>query len=91
VTVAETVYLLCALTSAACALLLLRQCRQVRSQRRSGLLMWSSLSFTGLAVTNAVLFIDLVLFPTVDLSLLRAALGAAATLALAIAMVWESA
>lgn len=86
---AEAVYALCALTSAACAALLLRRYRLVRATGRGGLLMWSAICFTGLAVSNTVLFVDLVLFPAVDLSLLRAGLGTAATLALVIGLVWE--
>lgn len=85
---AEAVYLLCALTSAVCAVLLLRQFAEVRTQRRGGLLLWSSLCFTGLAVANAVLFLDLVLFPTVDLSLIRAALGAGSIVVLVIGLIW---
>jgi hypothetical protein len=83
------VYLLCALTSAACALLLWRQHRLVRAKGRGHLLIWSTICFTGLAGANSVLFADLVLLPGVDLSLLRASLGAAATLALAVGLVWE--
>ena len=86
---AEAVYLLCALTSATCAGLLLRQHRHARSRARGGLLVWSSVCFTGLAASNTVLFLDLVIFPRVDLSLIRAALGAAATLALVIGLIWE--
>lgn len=87
--VAEIVYLLCALTSAACAVLLLRQHRLVRTKRRAGLLIWSTVCFVGLAISNAVLFVDLVVFPNVDLSLVRAAAGAVATLTLVIGLVWE--
>ena len=52
---AETVYLLCAGTSAACALVLLR------AHHRTGtrLLLWSGLCFVGLALNNAVLVLDL--------------------------------
>ena len=86
---AELVYLLCALTSAGCAVLLLRRFAQVRSRRGSGLLLWSSVSFSGLAVANSVLFIDLVLFPSIDLSLLRAVVGAVSSVALVIGLIWE--
>jgi hypothetical protein len=47
------------------------------------------MAFIGLAASNAVLFIDLVLFPAVDLSLLRAAIGAVATLGLVVGLIWE--
>ncbi len=83
---AETVYLLCAATSAACALLLLR------AHRRTGtsLLLWSGLCFVGLALNNAILVIDLLLVPDVDLStwrLVPAVLGVALLL---YGLIWES-
>ena len=64
---AEPIYLLCALTSIACAVLL------VRSWRIGGekLLLWSAVCFAVLAVNNCVLFLDLVIFPSTDLVLLR--------------------
>lgn len=52
----ETVYLLCALTSVACALLLLRNYRRARLR----LVLWTSLCFVFLAVQNILLFVDLV-------------------------------
>jgi hypothetical protein len=64
---AEAVYVLCGLTSALCAGLLLR------GYRRSGtrLLLWSGLCFLGLTLNNILLFVDLVVVPTIDLSLWR--------------------
>lgn len=64
---AEGVYILCALTSGLCAFLLLRSYRQTRTQ----LLLWSALCFVGLALNNTLLFTDLVLVRTLDLSLAR--------------------
>jgi hypothetical protein len=62
------------LTSAFCAALLLREYR--RSHAR--LLLWSSLSFVGWATNNALVFTDLVVLPTVDLSAARALVALAA-------------
>ncbi len=64
---AEAVYILCAATSIACALLLWR------GYARSGarLLLWSALCFVGLALNNVVLFVDLILLPNFDLRHLR--------------------
>ena len=64
---AQIVYVLCALTSLACALLL------GRAYRASGvrLLLWSVVCFCALTVTNMLLFIDLVVLPSVDLKPLR--------------------
>jgi hydrogenase/urease accessory protein HupE len=83
--VAEAVYLLCALTSAGCAIALLR----TYVRRRTRLLLWSSLGFVGLAVNNALLFLDLVVLPSVDLSVLRAVVGAAATMILVAGLIWD--
>jgi hypothetical protein len=65
---AETVYLLCALTSLGCAALLFRGYWQTRTR----LLFWASICFVGLAANNALLFVDLVVLPEIDLSLFRA-------------------
>jgi hypothetical protein len=55
----EMIYLLCALTSITCALLLARG--YFRSRAR--ILLWSTVSFAFLAANNILLFIDLVLLP----------------------------
>jgi hypothetical protein len=64
---AESVYVLCALTSIACAVLLFRGYRESRTR----LLFWSSLCFLGLAINNVLLLLDTVVVRTVDLSLWR--------------------
>jgi hypothetical protein len=70
------VYLLCALTSVSCAALLLRDYRR----RPTTLLLWSSLSFAMLAISNTLVFTDFVLVPSIDLSLVRAATACAAVM-----------
>jgi hypothetical protein len=82
---AELVYALCALTSAGCAIALLR----TYLRRGSRVLLWSGLCFVGLGANNAILFVDLVLLPRVDLSLARAWFGAAAILALVVGLIWD--
>jgi hypothetical protein len=65
---AAAVYVLCALTSLACAVLLLRayQDRAVR------LLLWSGLAFIGFACGNIMLVLDrVVVGPGMDLSIWR--------------------
>jgi hypothetical protein len=64
---AQTVYILCALTSVACALLLARAYRAARVR----LLLWSIVCFSALAITNVLLFFDMVIIPEVDLRPLR--------------------
>jgi hypothetical protein len=83
---AEAVYVLCALTSLFCAVLLIRSFRRQRSR----LLLWSSLCFVGLAANNALLVVDLMVVPEVDLSAVRTSVAAAALLVLLIGLIWES-
>ena len=83
---AETVYLLCALTSIACAVLL------VRGYAASGsrLLLWSGLCFVGLAANNVLLVVDLLVVPTVDLSLWRTVAALAGLSSLVFGLVWDA-
>jgi len=83
---AETVYLLCALTSLACATLLFRGYQRNRTR----LLFWSSLCFAGLAVNNVVLFVDLVMAPGVDLKLVRGSIALVGLSLLVYGLVQES-
>jgi hypothetical protein len=84
---AETVYILCALTSLACAVLLLRGF--FRGGAR--FLLWSGLCFAGLVVNNVLLFVDKVILPeTVDLSILRSAAALAAMALLVYGLVWDA-
>jgi hypothetical protein len=64
---AVAVYVLCAVTSAVCAILLVRSWRE----NRVVLLFWSALCFAGLAINNLLLFVDKVVITGVDLSLAR--------------------
>lgn len=63
----EAVYILCTLTSLACAVLLLRGWRATQTT----LLFWSALCFGGLAVNNVLLFVDLIVLPNIDLRAVR--------------------
>jgi hypothetical protein len=80
------VYLLCFLTSAACAWLLVRSYRT--SQAR--LLLWSGLCFLFLAGNNLVLMLDLVVFQDADLRLLRHVLALSAVSILLFGFVWNA-
>jgi hypothetical protein len=82
----ETVYLLCAATSTACAMLLLRAYQRTRT----AFLLWSGLCFIGLALNNAILVVDLILVPDVDLSTWRLVPAAAGLALLIYGLVWES-
>ncbi len=81
------VYVLCLLTSAACAWLLGRSYRRSRAP----LLLWSSVSFVFLALNNLVLVLDLVVWPSrdVDLRLPRLLLALAASCSLLFAFIYK--
>jgi uncharacterized membrane protein len=84
--VAEIVYALCAATSTACAVLLLRAYRRQRTR----LLLWSSLCFVLLAVNNGLLFVDLSVATAVDLSLWRSVTALTGVSVLLFGLIWES-
>ena len=83
---ATLVYVLCALTSAACAVLLLRA--YLRGRVR--LLLWVGLCFVGLALNNVLLVIDVRVVPSMDLSLWRSLPALAGLLVLIYGLVWET-
>ncbi|MGH9551437.1 MAG: DUF5985 family protein [Terriglobales bacterium] len=83
---AAMVYILGALTSLACALLLLRG----YSRGRKSLLLWSGLCFAGLAVSNLLIFVDLIVLPARDLYLWRLATTGVAMALLLYGLIWES-
>ncbi|HEY0942211.1 MAG TPA: DUF5985 family protein [Steroidobacter sp.] len=84
---ASLVYLLGALVTALCAILLLRGFARSRSR----LLLWSGLCFAGLTVSNGLLFIDLgLLGPAQSLYMWRLGTAASAMLLLVYGLVFES-
>lgn len=82
----SVVYLLCACTSVICAILLLLKYRRSRQI----FLLLSGLCFLGFAVNNTLLFIDLVVLPQVDLSILRTLPGLIGIAFLLWGFVWDS-
>jgi hypothetical protein len=85
--VAAAVYVLCALTSLACAVLLLRAYRD----RAVRLLLWSGLAFVGFAVGNAMLVVDRVATgPALDLSIWRSLPVLAGLAVLIYGLVWDT-
>ena len=79
------VYILCFLTSAACAWLLGRSYQRSRAP----LLLWSSVCFVFLALNNLVLVLDLLVLPTLDLRLRRLVLALAASCSLLFGCIWK--
>jgi len=83
---AEAVYIVGAITSLVCAILLLRG--YVTGKQR--LLLWSGLCFIGLALSNALIFVDLIVFPDIDLYRLRLVTAAIAMGMLLYGLIWEN-
>jgi hypothetical protein len=79
-------YVLTALTTLLCAVLLLRAYSRVRKR----LLLWSGLCFVGLTISNLLVIADLVIFPRVDLYSYRLGSGAVAMGLLVFGLIWES-
>lgn len=81
----KIIYTLCALTSLACAWLLLRG--YLRS--RFTLLLWSGLCFIGLTLNNVLLVLDRLVYTAVDLSTWRFAIALVAVLLLVCGLVLQ--
>ena len=80
------VYLLCFVTSSACAYLLGRS----YSKTRARLLLWSAICFLFLAINNLLLVVDLVFLPIdVDLRFARLITALVATCVLLFGFVWD--
>jgi hypothetical protein len=80
-----TVYLLCFVTSAACAALLARSYFSGRAR----LLLWSSICFLFLAVNNLVVVVDMLLIPEISFRLLRLTLALCAVSVLLFGFIWD--
>jgi len=80
------VYFLCFLTSAGCAALLTRSYLASRAR----LLLWTALCFGLLTLNNLLLFVDVVLFPSVNLLAYRHLASLGAVVVLLIGFVWDS-
>jgi len=87
--IAEAIYILCAVTSIVCAVLLLRAYLQTKAR----LLLWSSLCFAALMLNNLMLFIDKVIFPETDMPNLLIARSVTALVGLLLLMfglIWDA-
>jgi hypothetical protein len=79
------VYILCALTTLLCAVFLLQAYARVKRP----LLLWSGTCFAGLAISNVLIFIDLVVFPDIDLFQWRLVTAVLAMAVLLYGLIWE--
>jgi len=82
---APAVYLLCFLAASLCAVMLGRSFHRTRN----GLLFWSTLCFSMLALNNLLLVLDLVVLPQVDLAILRGLVSLAAISTLLFGFIWN--
>lgn len=80
------IYSLCAVTALVCAGLLLRGYQQTRT----ALLLWSGMCFLGLTASNVFLVLDRVVYPDVDLSLVRLSTAFVGLLLMLFGLIWES-
>ncbi len=83
---AGAAYLSCAATALTACMLLLRAYWS-NGQR---LLLWSGVCFGLLAFDNVLVFVDLVLFPEVDLSITRNVAALVGVVMLLYGLVWET-
>lgn len=84
---ADAIYILCALTSILCAVLLIRGYRQSRVR----LLFWSAWCFAGLALNNILLIVDERVLQDANLEIWRALPAVIGVALLVYGLVWESA
>jgi hypothetical protein len=85
--IADIVFVLCALVSTICAVMLFVGYRRSRTR----LLFWSSLCFAGLAINNVLLMIDFVMVAGIDFTLYRSVIALAAVMLLVYGLITESA
>jgi len=84
--VAAIIYFLCAFTAGLCAWLLLHAYRRGRYR----LLLWSGLCFAGLTVNNALLVLDKIVLPAVDLSVPRTLIALLSMMVLLYGLIWDT-
>ena len=83
---ASAVYLLCAIASLFCTVLLF----STYTKERTPLLLWSTLCFVGLAINNLLLFTDLTILTQTDLRLPSVISALASITVLLYGFVWEA-
>jgi energy-converting hydrogenase Eha subunit G len=83
---ADAIYILCALTSILCTVLLVRGYRESRVR----LLFWSAWCFAGLALNNILLIVDLRVLQQIDLEIWRTIPAVIGVALLVYGLVWES-
>lgn len=80
------IYILCAVASLVCAILLWRGYRQSGAR----LLRWSAICFVGLFLNNVLLVLDTHVIATVDLALYRMLPALAGAIVLLYGLIWDT-
>ncbi len=80
------IYCLCAFSATLCAWLLLR----AWGRSRYRLLLWGGLCFVGLTIGNAVLVLDKLVYPEIDLSVWRHSVTLMSLLVLLYGLIWDA-
>lgn len=83
---ASAVYLLCSATALACASLLLRAYARTGTR----LLLWSGMCFVFLTASNLLVIVDLLIFPALDLFIIRNFTALFGLTLLLYGLIWES-
>jgi hypothetical protein len=79
------VFILCTATSGLCTVLLLRAYRR----SRAAMLVWSALCFLLLTLNNLLVFVDIVMLPKIDLTIVRFTTSLLASGVLIYGFVWD--
>lgn len=79
------IYTLCTFTALLCTVLLLQAYRRSRYP----FLLWGGLCFAGLTANNALVVVDKLLIPDIDLSTWRLMIGLVAMLVLLYGLIWK--
>lgn len=82
---AQTIYILCTATALFCCVLLFRGYRQTRVP----FLFWSGICFAMLTLENLFLFLDRIIFLSVDLTPLRMPFGIAGVVCLLYGLIFR--
>jgi len=84
----ELIYILCAVTSALCAFMLLRGYARTHTR----LLLWSGLCFVFLFTNNVILAIDRIAFPdrVLVLPVIRSAIALVGLMLLLYGLIWDA-
>ena len=85
-TIKISIYLLCVLTAIACTWLQLRGYWRTRTR----LLLWSAICFGFLAVNSFIVLVELLVFPGINLQVLRHVASLIAVGSLLVGLAWET-